>query len=225
MPRPLSLRERTARWKRERQLADLNKYTDKAREAILAAQSLAQEANHNQVEPEHLLAALLSQADGVVPQVIAAVPTSASAGVAPAQLAAEVQRRLSARPKVYGPSAQLGLSRALDRVLTQAEREASQMRDEYVSTEHLLLALTSGQAGEAARLLGMSRSAAGRLERAAIAMLRDFLDPDEKQFRYAGPFLDISSPARQSTSECKVLRFGGDDMSQYLTFPSHIRNP
>ena len=58
-------------------MANLDKYTDKAREAVLAAQSLAQEANHNQVEPEHLLAALLGQADGVVPQLIEAL------GVAP----------------------------------------------------------------------------------------------------------------------------------------------
>ena len=129
-------------------MANLEKYTDKAREAVLAAQSLAQEANHNQVEPEHLLAALLSQADGVVPQLLQAL------GLAPAQLAAEVGQRLANRPKVYGPSAQLGLSQALGRVLTQAEREASQMRDEYVSTVHLLLALTDDRAGDAAHLLG-----------------------------------------------------------------------
>ena len=129
-------------------MANLEKYTDKAREAVLAAQSLAQEANHNQVEPEHLLAALLSQADGVVPQLLQAL------GMAPAQLAAEVEGRLANRPKVYGPSAQLGLSQALGRVLTQAEREAAQMRDDYVSTEHLLLALTGDRAGDAAHLLG-----------------------------------------------------------------------
>ena len=60
-------------------MADLNKYTDKAREAVLGAQSLAQEANHNQVEPEHLLAALLSQSDGVVPQLIDKLGLSARA--------------------------------------------------------------------------------------------------------------------------------------------------
>jgi ATP-dependent Clp protease ATP-binding subunit ClpB len=137
-------------------LADLNKYTEKAREAILGAQSLAQEANHNQVEPEHLLAALLSQSDGVVPQLIEKL------GFSSAQLAQEVAQRLSGKPRVYGSSAQLGVSRSLGQVLDQAEREAAQMHDEYVSTEHLLLALTGSYAGEAARLLagyGIDRNA------------------------------------------------------------------
>jgi ATP-dependent Clp protease ATP-binding subunit ClpB len=114
----------------------------------MAAQSLAQEAHHNQVEPDHLLVALLGQSDGVAPQVIEAL------GVAPTQLAADVGQRLADRPKVYGPSAQLGISQSLGRVMAQAEREASQMRDEYVSTEHLLLALTDNRAGETAHLLG-----------------------------------------------------------------------
>jgi len=137
-------------------MTDLNRYTDKARQALLGAQSLAEEANHNQVEPEHLLAALLAQADGVVPQLIDALGASA------AQLARDVQQRLASRPQVYGTSAQLSLSPALSRTLTQAEKEASRLQDEYVSTEHMLLSLTGRHAGETASLLerhGVERDA------------------------------------------------------------------
>ena len=96
-------------------MTDLNRYTEKAREAILGAQSMAEEANHNQVEPEHLLAALLVQTDGVVPQLIDAL------GAAPAQLTREIEQRLANRPKVYGSSAQLGISHALSRVLSDPQ--------------------------------------------------------------------------------------------------------
>ncbi|MDW8327822.1 MAG: ATP-dependent chaperone ClpB [Anaerolineales bacterium] len=114
---------------------NLDKFTQKAQEAILAAQSLAGEYNHSQIEPEHLLAALLRQTDGVAPQVVQ------RAGVDPRVLLAEVEQKLAARPRVYGSNTQPGLSRAAAEALSAAEREAAAMRDEYVSTEHLLLAL------------------------------------------------------------------------------------
>jgi ATP-dependent Clp protease ATP-binding subunit ClpB len=129
---------------------DLNQYTEKAQEAILGAQKLAQEANHNQIEPEHLMAALLAQKEGIVPQVIEKL------GIPAVQVEAQVRQSLSQKPKVYGSAARVGLSPALDRVFSQAEREAAQMHDEYVSTEHLFLALTAAPAGEAARLLAQS---------------------------------------------------------------------
>jgi ATP-dependent Clp protease ATP-binding subunit ClpB len=136
---------------------NLNKYTEKAQEAVLGAQSLAEEANHSQIEPEHLLAALLAQEGGVVPQLVE------SLGVSAAQLVAQVDQLLSQKPRVYGAAARVGLSPTLGRVLSQAEREAGQMHDEYVSTEHLLIALTDAQAGETARLL-----AQGGIDRDAI---------------------------------------------------------
>ncbi len=114
---------------------NLNKFTQKAQEAILAAQSLAGEYRHSQIEPEHLLAALLQQAEGVAPQVVQ------RAGADPRALLAEVEQKLAARPRVYGANLQPALSRAAAEALTAAEREAGAMRDEYVSTEHLLLAL------------------------------------------------------------------------------------
>jgi len=134
---------------------DLNKYTEKAQEAVLGAQSLAEELNHSQIEPEHLLAALLNQRDGVVPQVVEKM------GISSTYLADQTRKLLAAKPRVYG-AARLTLSGALGRVLNQAEKEAQQMRDEYVSTEHLFIALADGYGGEAARLLaqnGVDRNA------------------------------------------------------------------
>jgi ATP-dependent Clp protease ATP-binding subunit ClpB len=135
---------------------DLERYTEKAQQAVVSAQSLAQQASHSQLEPEHLVAALLAQEGGVVPQLIEKL------GVSPAQLGAQVEGMLSGKPRVYGAAARLGMSSALSRVLSQAEREARQMQDEYVSTEHLFLALTDSAAGEVARLLarnGVDRDA------------------------------------------------------------------
>jgi ATP-dependent Clp protease ATP-binding subunit ClpB len=125
---------------------NLNKYTEKAQEAILQAQNLTLEYNHSQVEPEHLLLALLQQGEGVAPQIVQIL------GGAPQTLSAELQGELSRRAKVYGGAAQPGLSRALSQTLQQAEKEAASMRDEYVSTEHLLIALASGN-GYAGSLL------------------------------------------------------------------------
>jgi len=134
---------------------DLNKFTEKAREALIGAQELARERAHSQVEPEHLLVALLNQADGVVPQVLAKMNVDASG------IHRDLENRLDAMPKVYG-SVQLYMSRNLDTVLRNAMQEAQTMRDEFVSTEHMLLAMTSSTAGPVADLLrrcGVNREA------------------------------------------------------------------
>jgi ATP-dependent Clp protease ATP-binding subunit ClpB len=126
---------------------NLNKFTEKAQEAILEAQGLATQYNHSQIDPEHLLLSLLQQTDGVVPQIVQKL------GGSPQTLQQRLESDLSARPKVYGSTAQVGLSRVLQEVLQVAEREAGQMRDDYVSTEHLLVALTEPQAGQVAQFL------------------------------------------------------------------------
>ena len=134
----------------------LDRFTQKAQEAIAESQELALQYNNSQIEPEHLLAALLRQDDGVPIQVVNKV--GAHAG----RLLAEVERQLSTKPKVYGPAAQVGLSAGLAQVLQSAQREAEQMKDEYVSTEHLLLALTEPAAGWVSNLLrqhGLTRDA------------------------------------------------------------------
>ena len=127
---------------------DLNRYTQKAQEAILAAQSLAEESSHSQIEAEHLLLALLRQSDGVVPQVVSKL------GGNPAALAATVERDLQSKPQVYGATAKVSLSRPLADLLKQAEKTAREMRDDYVSTEHLLLALADGRSPLSSFLAG-----------------------------------------------------------------------
>ncbi len=116
----------------------LDRFTQKAQEAVIDAQQLASELNHSQIEPDHLLAALLRQREGVAPQLVGRIQGDA------APLLAEVEAKLAARPKVYGATAQLGLARAAADVLNAAEREARNMKDDYTSTEHILLALAEG---------------------------------------------------------------------------------
>ena len=128
----------------------LDKFTQRGQEAILAAQELAQTYNHSQIEPEHLLLALLQQPDGVVPEVI--TQAGANPGVVQAQLEADLTRR----PKVYGGNAQPGVSGSLGRVIQDAQSEAAAMHDDYVSTEHLLLALAGKNGEGAAKLLARS---------------------------------------------------------------------
>src|SRR5512139_1608000 len=113
----------------------LDQFTEKAQAAVLDARDVASEYSHAQIEPEHILLALLRQEDGVVPQLI----TRIAGDFQP--LYDEVEASLAARPKVYGSNASVTLSRAASDVLSAAEREAKAMKDEYVSTEHILLAL------------------------------------------------------------------------------------
>jgi ATP-dependent Clp protease ATP-binding subunit ClpB len=126
---------------------DLNRYTEKAQEALGQAQRLASEHNHSQIEPEHLLLALLTQSDGVVPQVLSKLQ------VAPQALQRELEEELERRPKVYGPATQVGVGVALQNVLNRAEAQAQSMRDEFVSTEHLLMGIILVPSGRAAELL------------------------------------------------------------------------
>jgi len=126
---------------------DLNRYTEKAQESLAQAQRLASEYNHSQIEPEHLLLALLQQADGVVPQLLAKL------ALAPSALEQALEQELQKRPKVYGAATQVGIGVALQNVLRKAEAQAQTMHDDYVSTEHLLMGLVLAPSGRADELL------------------------------------------------------------------------
>ncbi len=119
----------------------LDKFTQRGQEAIVAAQELAQTYNHSQIEPEHLLLALLQQADGVVPEIIAQV------GADPRAVQNQLEADLARQPKAYGSNVQPGVGGPLTRVIQEAQNEAAAMRDDYVSTEHLLLALVGRDGG------------------------------------------------------------------------------
>jgi len=132
---------------------NLDQYTQKSQEALLSAQRLAQEYNHQSIEPAHLLLALLRQAEGVVPALVTRVAGSVIA------LREEVQADLEQRPKVYGGNTQIGLSRPVSDVLAAAERYARGMQDEYVSTEHILLGLTESVEGKRLSQYGLTKDA------------------------------------------------------------------
>ncbi len=125
---------------------NINRLTEKGQEAILAAQKLAEAKNHTQLEPEHLLLALVDQDGGVVPQILGKL------GVNNRQVRLQLETELEKLPKAYGVT-QVYLSPRLRQVLDAAEKEARNFRDEYISTEHLLLAIVEKDAGVAARIL------------------------------------------------------------------------
>jgi ATP-dependent Clp protease ATP-binding subunit ClpB len=113
---------------------NINKYTEKAREAVAAALELAQQANNPNVEPEHLLVALLEQRDGIVPEIVRKL------NVDPAQLARAARELLKKLSSAYG-GAQPAMSPRFKLVTDQAQAEADRLKDEYVSTEHLFVAI------------------------------------------------------------------------------------
>src|SRR3954453_12229411 len=123
----------------------LDRFTTKSQEAIQAALALAASRNHTEVQPEHLLAVLLEQQEGVVRAVLTKLEAS------PDVIRREVGAALDALPTITAGAREPGNARELLDVLRGAEREAGKLRDEYISTEHLLLALSeaSGAAGDA----------------------------------------------------------------------------
>ncbi len=125
---------------------NLNKLTEKAQEAILASQNLATEYNHSEVTPEHLLVTLVEQSGGIVPSVLQKIALD------PARVATEARALLKAIPQAYG--GEVRLSPRMKLIVDSAQAEATRLQDEYVSTEHLLLALaTEAGRSPAAQLL------------------------------------------------------------------------
>ena len=129
----------------------LDKYTQKSQEAIMAAQHLASDLNHQNFEPAHLLLALVQQQDGVVPALVTKVAGSVLA------LREELTQELENRPKVYGATGDIGLARSTSDVLKAAERYAKGMKDDYVSTEHILLGLTESSEGKRLAQYGLTK--------------------------------------------------------------------
>ncbi len=133
---------------------NLDKFTQKAQEAIFQAQQNARDLNHQNIDPAHLMLALLQQEDGVVPAVVTKISGSVAA------IIEDVRHELDNRPKVYGGGAgDASLSRATSDVISAAERYAKGMQDEYVSTEHLLLGLTESVEGKRLSQFGLTKDA------------------------------------------------------------------
>ena len=126
---------------------NINKYTEKAQEAVLGAQQIAEQSSHAQVEPEHLLVALIEQRDGIVPELLRKMATD------PQAIGRAARDLITKMPQAYG-GAQPGLSPRLKLVTDLAQAEAERLKDEYVSTEHLFIAIASETGrSPAARLL------------------------------------------------------------------------
>ena len=131
-----------------------NRFTQKSHEAITAAQNAAERNGNSQAEPEHLLTALLDQGDGVVPQVLTTL--NIAVGALKQQTATEIGKLA----RVSGSNVQTQVGQRLRTVIHKAHDELGQFGDEYVSTEHLLLALLDHGGGGAERVLkasGLSR--------------------------------------------------------------------
>lgn len=136
---------------------DLNRFTEKSQEALRGAQALAVRRSHQGVDVEHVLAALLAEPEGLASVILT------EAGIAPAAVREQIETELNKVPQVSGPGAgaqQAYLTQRLVRLLTQAEDEAKALKDEYVSVEHLLLAMlgeTNGAAGRLLKTMGLTR--------------------------------------------------------------------
>jgi ATP-dependent Clp protease ATP-binding subunit ClpB len=126
-----------------------DRFTEKAQEALISAQAVAKEHNHGQVEAEHLLLALLRAPEGIPAAVLGRV------GVSVSTLRGQIEQLLARQPKVYGPE-EPALGPGLRRALETAQAEAERLKDEYVSTEHLLLGIAADQHSAAGRLLAAS---------------------------------------------------------------------
>ena len=131
----------------------LDKLTTKSQEALQQAQGLAEKRNHQAIDVEHLLFALLGQKEGVVLALLQKL------GVPLGTITERLQKALDRLPQVTGTAGQTYITPRLKKVIESAESEAEALKDEYVSTEHLLLAMVqdSGEAGKILKDLGTSR--------------------------------------------------------------------
>lgn len=126
---------------------DTNRFTQKSQEAIITAQSIAEKNNNSQVEPEHLLLALLEQNDGIVPQLLNKL------NIYNNQLAEKAKQSIEKLPRIMGSAAQLTYSQRMRTVLVNAHDQMEPFGDDYVSTEHLFLAILEQGRGEAEKIL------------------------------------------------------------------------
>ncbi len=122
-----------------------DKFTVMSQEAFHLAQRKAEDLGHQEVRPEHLLWAFLSQEENVVPAVLAKL------GANPAKIRRDLEEALAKMPKVHG--GEVYLSSSLRQVMNEAQKEADKLKDEYISTEHLLMGMLKAMSGQAGRIL------------------------------------------------------------------------
>src|SRR5690349_18162033 len=133
----------------------IDQLTVKAREALAQSRDVAIARHHAEIGAEHLLVALLDQEDGVVPRILGKL------GADPRVVRTDVDKALDKLPKAHGAALDVDMGRSLKDTWTAAAQQAADMKDEFTSTEHFLIALAGGKsaAGEALRKAGANKEA------------------------------------------------------------------
>src|SRR5438067_2994267 len=171
----------------------LDKFTVKAQEALQESQAVARKRDHQEILPEHVLLALLSQQDGLVPPLLQRV------GADPRLVQQRLEDELKKVPSVHGEGGHL--SQRTLKVLDAAEAEAGKMKDEYVSTEHILLALAAekrGPAAEALKSVGATRDRIAQALAAVRGSQRITSNDPESQYRALEKYaIDLTDRARK----------------------------
>ena len=170
-----------------------DQFTLKTQDAIQEASSLAQKNDHSEIGCEHLLYAMLKQQDGIIPPLVERI------GVQSEMLVGEVQKLLDAYPKVQG-NTQMTLSSEAQKVLAKAESEMASLKDQYLSTEHIFLAMTAsdGKVGDLLRAKGCTRNAALEALKAVRGNTTvDSQDPESKERALEKYCVDLTARARQ----------------------------
>ncbi|MGH8791692.1 MAG: ATP-dependent chaperone ClpB [Stackebrandtia sp.] len=169
---------------------DPNRWTLKTQEAVQAAIAAAQANSNPEITPDHLLVALLGQEEGVV------LPIVEKVGLSPLSLRNKAQDGVAKLPKAYGGESRMG--RELNDVMTQADAARAELRDEYLSTEHLLLALAGRLAGYAGKGKSVSREDLLTALRDVRGSHRVTNQNPEEQFRALEKYgRDLTEAARQ----------------------------
>ena len=174
---------------------DPNRFTRKTAEALGAAQAAARESGHTEVSTEHVLRALIAAPEGIVPGVLERI------GVSPAGLVARIDEALAQRPRVTGTTVrEASLASDAYRVLEAADKERVSLDDEYLSTEHLLLAMTevTGGVGDLLRGFGVTRDAVLDALKSVRGSHRVTSDNPEEQYEALEKYgRDLTEEARQ----------------------------
>ena len=171
---------------------NLDKFTQKSRDAILQSQKLAQGLGHQSIEPAHLLISLLRDDEGLVPAIITQIAGS------PVTLRNELQKELDRKPKVSGNVGEVGLARETVTVLDGAETYAKGMRDEFVSTEHILLALADSSMGKLLSSYGATKDAILKALQKVRGSQRVTSENPEDQYQTLEKYgRDLTATARQ----------------------------
>lgn len=167
--------------------------TLKTQDAIQEANSLAQQKNHSEIGPEHLLYALLKQKDGTIPPLVERI------GVQSETLLGEVERLLDSYPQVSG-NVQMAFSSSAQKIIANAEKEMSSLKDLYLSTEHIFLAMTQSDSpvGNLLQRFGCShKEALKALQTVRGNQTVDSNDPESKMRSLEKYCTDLTSLARQ----------------------------